>query len=145
MFVHTASAVARGPFQRAPAYSRALAVALLLLAGLVIGQVALLSWYPVGEGSFSARLGSASDGCDGGALANCTFVPFQPGHEIGVVFSVHNGGPIPISIESVDAFGADLPGALMTLEPRLPADPNVIGIEGSQPFAPISVDRKSVV
>jgi len=140
MAVQSASAVSPQPSARTPRWGR-LALAVLLLIGVLIaGQVALLGWYPVSQGSFGASLGSDVGGCDGGARLDCTFVPFEPGHEIGIAFSVRNGGPIPITVEAVDPFGTDVPLALMTLEPRLPADPNIIGVEGSRPFAPITID-----
>ncbi len=82
------------------------ALVLLLTAIAVIGQIAIWWIAPVARGSTSGSFGGDGDcrgeaGLDPDVVEACPIVTFQPGRSVGLLFTVRNDGPIPMTVDDV--------------------------------------------
>jgi hypothetical protein len=116
--------------------------AVLLIAALVVAQVAFLRMPPVTHGSMSWALAPAGD-CPRSETSDpslrCSRVDFAPGAPVGVGFSVRNDGPVPLTIVSVASIGAESSTTLAALQPALSPIGQPLAIERLRPFAPVEI------
>lgn len=113
-------------------------VLVLLVAGGVSVQLAMLWTHPVTHGAASwapISLGECREFEPTATMLGCSAATFAPGDPVGMGFSVRNTGPLPLTVVSVASFEL----VLVEMHPILPPEGEMFAIEGMRPFEPITL------